>query len=170
MTKPRISITFLLGILLLGQGCYTRLSHKAVSESSKSHLTIADNCYECHSSSIAPEGILPESAYDDYHWQFYANSAWWHDNGVSRSFQHGVPSESSATWPRAHSGRQANRPETVVTSQPAAVSRLSKKSSSDDNTSNQSQDTRRTTKRRSTHKSSKNSDQNRKSSSRSSRE
>ncbi len=166
--RIRNAVIFILGIFLLtGQGCYTQLRHQDVSEGGDNNVAITDNCYECHNSSISQNGILPKSAYHDYHWQFYANSAWWQDSSVSSAFQNTGNSESSGTLSGATTEGQTNRPETVVPSQPATVSSLSKKSNSNDNTSSHSQDTRRKIQRR---KSISKSDKDRESSSRSARE
>jgi hypothetical protein len=75
-----------LGLFLLTafwmHGCYTAFRHPPINEHSWSEIVVTDDCLECHEENRYSTPVLPESAENDFNWQFYSGSAWWQDEGA----------------------------------------------------------------------------------------
>ncbi len=96
----RYPIAFFLVLFVMASflthGCYTAFRHPPVDKS-WGKVYVTDDCLECHDSSPYAAPILPQSAQDDVHWQFYSGSAWWQDEMTITT---GAAPEPAGTGPR----------------------------------------------------------------------
>lgn len=95
---PKLIILFLfILVVFLTHGCYTAFTHPPVNENGWGEVYVSDDCLECHDTDRYSTTVLPESAQDDFNWQFYSGSAWWQDEETINT---SVAPEPSGTGPR----------------------------------------------------------------------
>lgn len=133
-----VNLFLIILLIFLSHGCYTAFTHPPVNKTQFGDIYISDDCLECHETTPYSATVLPQSAQNDYNWQFYSGSAWWQDEETI-SINNAVD-PASGTGPRSASY-------TPTTAAPVAMpvqggTSLGKKSASDES-SNQSQTTER---------------------------